>query len=298
MQTHPDYEFLEELEAASAVLVDWADPGALAAVMAVPEGVRLVLRIHSMDALSPWIHLLDWTRVDDLVVVSEPIRVLVEQLVGDRLGSTRVHVVPNVLDPSRISTDKTEGHRRRLLMIGWGLQVKDPVWALEVLAALRERDPAWRLSFVGSDFTGDAARSQRAYASQFRARLVQDDVRDAVDIVGYTRDLAGHLAGAGYVLSTSRRESFALGLVEGAASGAVPVVRDWPIYAPLRAARTIFPEHWVVGTVEEAVERILASSEDEQAWAAASAEAREVVAERFSSTDARETFQQLLLGER
>lgn len=291
----PDYEVLEEMEGASAVFVDWADRGALATVMAVPEGVPLTLRVHSMDALSPWLHLIDWSRVDHLVLVSEPIRHLLTRLLGDQLASTRVHVVPNVLDPSRLPTEKTEGHLRRLLMVGWGQQVKDPLWALDVLGALRRQDPSWRLSLLGTDFPADAVRSQRAYARRFRARLAQDDVRGAVDIEGYTRDVAPYLAASGFVLSTSRRESFGLGMVEAAAAGTVPVVRDWPIFAPLDAARSLFPHHWVVGTVEEAVARIQALGQEPD-WSRASLEARQVVQERFSSGDARATFQQLLLG--
>lgn len=294
--TLPDYEILEEMEAADAVFVDWADRGALATVMAVPEGVRLVLRIHSMDALSPWIHLLDWSRVDDLVVVSAPMQVLVERLLGDRLAGTRVHVVPNVLDPSRLpTTGPTEGHLRRLLVVGWGQQVKDARWALDILGALRADDPSWRLSLLGGDFPADTVSSQRAYARDFRARLAAQDVRGAVDFVGFTRDVAPHLAAAGFVLSTSRRESFGLGLVEAAAAGVVPVVRNWPIYAPLDAARSLFPHHWVVDSVEEAVARIRAAAQ-EPAWSEASAEARAVVDERFSSGDARAAFQELLLG--
>lgn len=292
----PDYEVLEEMEAADAVFVDWADRGALAVVMAVPEGVRLVLRIHSMDALSPWIHLIDWSRVDDLVVVSEPMRTLVTRLLGPQLGPTRVHVVPNVLDPGRLPTSgRPDGDRRRLLMVGWGQQVKDARWALDVLGALRQEDPSWRLSLLGTDFPADAVRSQQHYARSFRERLTQDDVRGAVDFVGYTRDVAPHLAAADFVLSTSRRESFGLGLVEAAAAGAVPVVRDWPIYAPLEAARTIFPAHWVVDTVEEAVARIR-QAQTGSAWEQASDEARAVVEERFSSGDARAAFQELVLG--
>jgi glycosyltransferase involved in cell wall biosynthesis len=291
----PDYELLEELEHAGALFVDWADRGALAAVMSVPEGLRVVLRIHSMDALSPWVHLLDWSRVDDLVLVSEHLRVLVERLLGERLAGTRVHVVPNVLVPERLPTHKTEGHRRRLLMVGWAQRVKDPVWALEILGALRATDPSWRLSLVGADFPTGAVRSQRAYAREFWARLAQDDVRGAVDFVAFTRDLAPHLAASGFVLSTSRRESFGMGLVEGAASGAVPVVRDWPVFASLDGARGLFPDEWVVGTVEEAVARI-SSLEDERAWQEASQEARRVVHERFASGTSRATFQELVLG--
>ena len=291
----PSYELLEELEQADALFVDWADRGGLAAVMTAPEGTRVVLRVHSMDAFSPWIHLIDWSRVAELILVSEHLRQMVTRLVGDRLTHTRVHVVSNVLDESRLPTTRTEGYLRRLLMVGWGQRVKDPLWALEVLAALRVDDPAWRLSLVGADFPADAIRSQAAYARQFRERLTHDDVRGAIDFVGFTRDLAPHLARSGFMLSTSRRESFGLGLVEGAAAGLVPVVRNWPVFAPLDGARTLFPDDWVVESIDEAVERIRAHAE-EPTWGQASAAARVTVRQRFQNSTARATFQDLVLG--
>lgn len=292
----PDYELLEELERADALFVDWADRGSVAAVMSAPAHVRTTLRIHSMDALSPWIHLLDWTRVDALVVVSEHLRRAVLTLLGERLDATEVHVVGNVLDPRRIPADKTEGHRRRLLMVGWAQRVKDPLWALEVLALLRREDPDWSLVLVGGDFPEGSIASQRAYARQVRERLAADDVRGGVTFVGYTRDLGPHLASAGFVLSTSRRESFGLALVEGAASGAVPVVRDWPIFAPLDGARSLFPDDWVVGSVAEAARRITTLAQ-EPAWSEASAQARAVVEQRFSSGEARHELARIILGD-
>lgn len=291
----PDLELVEEMEAADVVLVDWADRGALAAVMSVPDGVPLVLRMHSMDALSPWIHLLDWTRVHDLVLVSDHLRDLVVRLLGDRLSGTRVHVVPNVLDPRRLPTHKTEGHRRRLLMVGWAQRVKDPLWALEVLAELRAEDPTWRLTLVGTDFVPGSVRSQAGYAREFWERVASQDVRDGVDFVAYTRDLAPHLAAAGFVLSASRRESFGLGLVEGAATGAVPVVRDWPMFASLGGARGLFPDDWVVGTPAQAAARIR-SLGGEPEWAAASAQARATVDARFAGDVSRSLMQELVLG--
>lgn len=291
----PDYELLEELEAADALFVDWADRGALAAVMSAPEGLRVVLRIHSMDAFSPWIHLIDWSRVDDLVFVSDHLRDMVVRLLGDRLATTRIHVVANVLDPSRLPTHKTEGHLRRLLMVGWAQRVKDPLWALEVLARLRQDDPTWRLTLVGADFPTSTIASQTAYARDFWDRMAQDDVRGAVDFVGFTRELAPHLAAAGFVLSTSRRESFGLGLVEGAASGAVPVVRNWPIFASLDGARGLFPQDWVVDTVEDAARRIREHAEEPE-WSGASQAARDTVEERFASTHTRTRFQEIVLG--
>ena len=71
----------------------------------------------------------------------------------------------------------------------------------------------------------------------------------------------------GVILSTSVRESFHLGLIEGAASGAVPVVRNWPFFAGRAAgARSIFPADWIVETPAEAADRIIAHTASEEVW--------------------------------
>ncbi|MFX0539015.1 glycosyltransferase [Ornithinimicrobium sp. Y1847] len=290
-----DELLLEELGTTDALFVDWVDRGGLAALMSVPEGVRVTVRIHSMDALSPWIHLADWSRVANLVLVGDPLRRLVEAQLGERLAHVQVHVVPNVLDESRIPTDKTPDSRHRMVMIGWAQRVKDPLFALEVLAVLREQDERWRLRLVGPDFSPTAVISEQRYAEQFRRRLLAPDVRDAVEFTGRTREIGPHLRASGFVLSTSRRESFGLGLVEGAASGAVPVVRDWPMLASLGGARALFPADWVVDSVTEAADRVLRHT-GEEAWASASQETLDAVARSFRSTDTVERLATIVLG--
>ena len=290
-----DLELLTSLERADAVLVDWADRGALELLMTALDGLPITLRVHSMDALSAWVHLLDWGRVDDLVVVSEHMRRLMHALLGDRLAGTRVHVVPNVVQADRFHDTKTEGHRRRLVVVGWGQVVKDPLWALEVLALLRADDPSWHLTFLGADFLRGKYVSSDHYMTALVERLVQDDVRDAVDFVGWTEDIAPHLARAGFVISASRRESFGIGVMEAAGSGAVPVVRDWPVFAALDGARSVAPEEWVVGTVAEAADRIRGLAEEPE-WTRASDRARQEVRDRYVRTRPAETLCAVVLG--
>lgn len=292
-----DLELVEELERADVLFADWGDRAAVELVMSLPADRSATVRIHSMDALSAWVHLVDWSRVGDLVLVSEHLREVVRRVLGDRLRHTRLHVVPNVVDLSRFGTEKTEGHRRRLLMTGWAQRVKDPLWALEILAALRADDPGWRLTLLGADFLLNPVVSTQDYAREFWARMVQDDVREAVDVVGFTDDIGAVLADAGFILSTSRRESFGLGLVEGALSGCVPVVRDWPVFAAVGGARGLFPQDWVVASVEEAVERIRATC-DEPAWTQASRSAVAEAQQRFAVDSAQEQLRQIVLGQR
>lgn len=294
---HPD--LAARLAGAQALFIDWADRGALVAVLSLPQDRRpaVTLRIHSMDALSCWIHVMDWGCIDDLVVVSDHLRDVVVRLLGDRLRHTRIHVIPNVVNMSRIPTGpKDEGALRTVLMIGWAQRVKDPIWALEVLSRLRQQDPCWRLVLVGPDFGRTRVTSSQRYAREFRARLVDPDVCGAVHFTGETEDVAPWLTASGFVLSSSRRESFGVGLVEGAASGALPVVRDWPLFAALDGARRLFPADWVVQDPEDAVERILAHA-DPEVWSAAAQQARSEAVVRFLSPGPAHVIAQVVLGQ-
>ncbi|MGB3186126.1 MAG: glycosyltransferase [Ornithinimicrobium sp.] len=291
----PHAELLAELEASDAAFVDWADRGAVMATMLVPEGVPLTVRIHSMDALSGWIHVIDWSRVDDLIFVSDHLRVVVHRLLGARLAHTRLHVIPNLIEPERVTVSRDGADSRTLLMIGWGQRVKDPLWALDVLGLLRREDPEWRLILAGRAFDTRQSVSTVRYSAEFDQRKAEDDVRGAVNLQDFTRDLRPCMRGCGHILSTSRRESFGVGLIEAAASGLVPVVRDWPIFAPLDAARGLFPTDWVVNSPEAAAQRIL-STADEVTWARASASAMAAVRDRFDHVASAAAYNRVILG--
>lgn len=279
-------EVFERLRSADVIWAEWADlPAVWASHLAAPHQ-RMVVRLHSLDTLDPWLHLLRWSSVDALVAVGAPVaRVAVEAL-GTRLDLPPVHVIGHVLDDHWFEVPSTEDAHRRLVMVKWGRRVKDPLRAVEILARLREHDPTWRLRLIGDDLRD--AGEKGPYTRKFARRIEEDDVRDALEFVPHTDDVAGHLAGCGFVLSTSRRESFHLGVVEGAAAGCVPVVRDWPVFRRHGGARDVLPPHWVVDTgpdgVDAAVERILAHA-DRPAWEAGSATARQDVRDHFDTQD-------------
>lgn len=116
------------------------------------------------------------------------------------------------------------------------------------------------------------ARYHEAFTSDL-APLVS---AGAGQVTGQTDDVPAALTEVGLILSTSVRESWHLGLIEGAASGAVPVVRDWPFFADMpRGARSLFPGSWVVSSPAEAAERILAVNESAETWLKAGHEASE-----------------------
>lgn len=277
------------------VFADWADKGAVIASMATPPDTRLIVRFHGVDSLSVWQFLVDWGRVDDVVFVSEHVRRSVEKVLGDRISHTRKHVLGNGVDLERFTAPSTPDAHRRLGMVGWAQKVKDPIWTVEVLALLRAEDPSWRLRLIGKDFEPRTHGSEYLYSEAFRARALRDDVRGAIEYVGFTTDLPRHLAGVGFAVSSSVRESFHIGAMEIVGSQAVPVFRNWPVYREFGGARDLLPNGWVVETPQDAAQRILAHA-DRDVWEQASATARDEARKRFKLLALSDAYRQIILG--
>ncbi len=162
---------------------------------------------------------------------------------------------------------KADSARFNLALIGWGHVAKDPLWALDVIEKLRKHDDRYTLHLFGAEFRRDFSETAEAYGDRMLPLLEDLERQGAVRRHGHTDDVPGVLTEMGVILSSSVRESFHAGVVEGAASGAVPVVRDWPFFAGRpNGARTLFPADWVVETPGEAVERILATTADVDVW--------------------------------
>lgn len=278
------------------VFIDWCDNAAMWALLHMPRHIHVVVRIHSVEALSHQPHMMDWSRVDDVIFVGPHVRDFLVQAVPSLERAGRIHVLPNATRLERFGRSKTTQANRTIAMIGWGQQVKDPLSTVELLAKLRIHDARWRLLLIGRDFAESQTVSGARYRDQFRQRAAADDVRNAIVNVGYTEDLPEALRDVGFVINTSRREGNSVGLVEGAASGAVPVVRNWPLYARYGGAYAVYPSDWVVDSMDAAAQRILERSEA-SARRASGAEARVCALERFDWPVVAPRYRDVLLGQ-
>src|SRR5699024_4742117 len=126
------------------------------------QDVRLIVRLHSVDFLRPWLHLIDWSRIESIICLSNGMARLTRDLLRKPFEEARdipIHVVRNEAPVTDLWKSKSARSLRTIGMIGWAKRVKDPIWAIEVLARLVEEDPEWRLVLIGPDF------SERATAS-------------------------------------------------------------------------------------------------------------------------------------
>jgi glycosyltransferase involved in cell wall biosynthesis len=264
-----------KIEAVLRPYLDWADTvfidacqGPAAMVSLIDPGTtRIVVRMHGFEPYTYWPQLVDFTRVDDLIFVSAHTGDLAVEVVPQlsAAGAPRRHTLTPAVRLRDLDRPKRDGARFTIAQIGVGDVAKDPRWAIEVLGLLRERDDRYRLLYFGDPLdpeeSNDVANYEQAWSRDI-ARL-----EGAVHRCGHVNDLPAMLTEVGVVLNGSVRESFPRPIVQAAASGAVPVVRNWPFFAGRRhSAHTTFPTDWVVDSAEEAAERIIKVTESEDVW--------------------------------
>ncbi|GAA2519145.1 hypothetical protein GCM10010201_15280 [Pilimelia columellifera subsp. columellifera] len=285
------------LDWADTVFVDWCVLAAATLTLIDPGATRVVARLHSFEIFTVWPQLMDLSRVDELVFVSEHLRDLAIS-VDPRLtagSAPRLHVAPNAMSLTGFAGDKPADARFTVGVIGVSSVAKDPRWAVAVLAELRRIDPRYRLALVGGEISTKAGPVARRYREGLDADIDALGA-DAVDRREHTADVPGTLRGIGVILSSSVRESFHCALVEGAASGAVPVVRDWPFFAGRSTgARSLFPADWVVDDPRGAADRIAALTADERVWRAAGAAAQALAVATWNWPVVAPEFDRLLL---
>ncbi|PWU44322.1 glycosyltransferase family 1 protein [Micromonospora globispora] len=285
------------LDWADVLFVDWAVATAVMVTLVDPGDTRVVLRLHSFEAFSFWPHLIDFSRIDDVVFVSDHLRDLAAAVSPDLVGeyAPRLHVISNAMDLRPYAMPKEPAARFTLGLVGISAVAKDPRWAIEVLRLLRAEDPRYRLLLVGAGLNTGAGEAIRAYGEALEVDLAELEPAGAVVRIGQVTDVPKALTEIGVILSTSVRESFHCAVVEGAASGAVPVVRDWPFFAAREhGAHSLFPADWVVRTPAEAAARIRAETADEEAWRAGGAAAAAHALATWDWTVTRHHFDALL----
>lgn len=248
----------DDLLWADVVFVEWCQ--ALAARLSGVEiPGKLIIRLHRYEAFIPTPSLTNWNNVDTLLTITPYISKLLKRTVPLIENKTKIVLVPNVIDLKSFSKPKLPDSRKTLGVIQYSSEIKDPIWALDILEKLQTHDPQWKLQFIGSPFnTTEKSGDPNGYFEQFERRL--EPLQQSVNFLGYRDDLDEVLRKIGVVLSTSKIEGSPVSLIQGVASGALPVVRNWPNIKKLHAAESLYPREWIVDTTDEAVDRILAWS--------------------------------------
>lgn len=275
---------------ADVVVVEWCGPAAVWYSRHKRRGSRLLVRLHRFELYAGYPSQVDIDAVDRVVCVSPHYNRLTRERTG--WPQEKLVTIPNWVDDRQLDRPKVPDARYRLGMIGIAPSRKRLDLGLDVLEALRSRDPRWRLS-VKSKMPWDYwwiwnKPEERAHYDAVLRRVQSGPLEGAVVFDGFGPDVAGWLRRIGFVLSTSDDESFHLAPAEGMASGAVPALLPWP------GADAIYERRWIHDSPAAMADAIAALAAD--GWEEAGEQARDRLRATFGLDAVRAAWTELVTG--
>lgn len=224
--------------AADIVWLEWCwDHAVWATQSGRLDGKPCVLRLHSIEALqTDFPAKVDWSRVHRLILVGEDVaEVLHARFPGIEVP---IAVIPNGIDLARFLPGEPDRFR-----VGWVGHIepkKNPMLLLQVTHRLRRADARYMLHVAGA-FTD--LRTAR-YMRQMVPAL---GLAGGIHFDGVVHDMPRWYADKGVLLSTSMYESFGMAIGEAMATGAFPVIHDFP------GAASLWPKECLFASIDEAV---------------------------------------------
>jgi glycosyltransferase involved in cell wall biosynthesis len=204
-------------------------------------GSKLIVRLHRFEAFRDFTTRVNWDNVDALIVVSDYFRDLMLERHG--VDPERVHVLPQYIDWHGLARPKLPEAQFTLGLVGINpFEHKRFDRALDFLAALRARDDRFKLAVRSAmpwkiQWLWDRQDDTRAQFEAVFSRIFRDPgLSGAVRFDPVGPDMEEWYRGIGTILSSSDSEGCHTSVIEGMASGCLPVVHDWPgaksLYAP------------------------------------------------------------------
>ncbi|MDX1619519.1 MAG: glycosyltransferase [Nitriliruptorales bacterium] len=241
-KAHDEPASRDALEWADTIICEWCLGNAVWYSQRRRDDQQLIVRFHRQELETEFPPRIDPDRIDRFVFVSDRIRREANQRFG--WNAPAEAVIPNTVDTHAFDRPKLRGAPRNLALVGYVPRLKGLRRALDILVELRRHDLRYRLFLAGhlpwqKEWVWNRA-SERDYFSGELDRIRSHRLlRNAVSFDGHVQSVASWLPKIGVILSMSDLESFHLGLAEGMASRAAPLIRGWT------GAKELYPDAWI-----------------------------------------------------
>jgi len=246
---------------------------------------KLIVRLHRFEAFRDFPEQVNWDNVDALIVVSDHFRDLMVDQFG--VDPARVHVMPQFIDWHGLARPKLPEAAFTLGLVGINpFAHKRFDRAVDFFARLHARDPRftlavrsvmpWQIDWVWNNQTDTRAQ----FEAVFQRIFADPDLAAAIRFDPPGPDMEEWYRGIGTILSSSDSEGCHTSVMEGMASGAYPVVHNWP------GAQGLFAPY-VYDDISEAIDYLIAFAEaadPDTARAALSDKMRQHDVETFAQT--------------
>lgn len=255
---HDEAESFRLLTQADVIFCEWGLGNAVWYSQNKEERQRLVVRVHLQELFRPFLSQIVDENVDWFIFVGELIRQAA--ITSHGIPAEKSVVISNYVDAAGLKSEKSAGAKYNIGLVGIVPQRKRLDLAIDLMEKLLPADSRYKLYIKGKTYEDYPWMLNRpdeiSYFREQEARIdrLNKQYPGAVVFDGFDRDMAAWYKKIGVVISVSDFESFHFTLPDGAASGALPVSLNWA------GSDLIYPQSWLVASVEDMAKRILESS--------------------------------------
>ncbi|QCZ92407.1 glycosyltransferase [Salinimonas iocasae] len=219
------------LEQADIVFCEWMLGNAIWYGKNTPSSKVLVGRLHAQELRSPLYESIPFEKFSSVIFVGP--HMLRKAIERTPILASNGKLIYNGVDLEKFQQKAIDARRKKVLgLVGMVPQSKRLDRALDILKALRKDDQEFILRVKGKraeDYPWMLNRPEEMEWFNQQYRRIETDplLKDAVIFDPQGDDMPQWYQEIGFILSVSDHESFHMAIVEGAASGAIPIVRPW-----------------------------------------------------------------------
>lgn len=213
---------------------------------------KLYIRAHRFEIEKKYGYKIKWERVTKVITVSY---FMMEQFMEKfNIPRDRITVINNYIDVNNYMTEKEEGAKYHLAMIGILPKRKGFNHAINILKELKKKDDRYKL-YVAGKRPEEFANSwnipeERIYYQKTYQKIKENHLENDVIFTGWVKT-SEFLRKIGYVLSLSDLvESFHIAPFEGMASNGIGMALKW------EGIEYIYPQYTIYSSEKEIIQKI------------------------------------------
>ena len=215
---------------------------------------KLFIRAHRFEIAKNYGSKVRWNRVNLLITVSY---YYMENFMEKfKIPRDKITVINNFIDVNSYSTEKKEGYKYNLAMIGILPKRKGFDKAIDLLISLKKKNPKYKLYIAGKrpdEFPNTKTiPEEREYYKNVDKKIKENNLEDSVIYSGWVKT-QDFLKNIGYTLSLSDKdypESFHVSPFECMASNGIGLSLEW------EGIEYIYPEYVICKSIEEIAQKI------------------------------------------
>lgn len=250
---HDESKSIELLNWADIIFCEWGLGNAVWYSNNKRSNQKLIVRMHLQERDTIYPSKFNDKNIDVYVAISPYIYEEFSRVC--KIPRNKMKMIYNIVDCEKFDLEKIKNAQFNLGIIGILPMRKRLDKAVNILSKLYKNDTRYKLYIKGKmpnevDWIAKNEEESEYYKQVFED-LAKSEFKENVIFDGYGDDIETWLQKIGYVLSTSDFESFHLAPMEGAASGACPIVMNWD------GSDTIYEDKWIFENENDVVETII-----------------------------------------